>query len=194
MPFMRQKAILLCLLVLLLPALAKADLSGVFGGRESSSFKPFPKWVSVTNRHSDSSMPKNWSDFLEDQKGKSPREQIKAVNAYMNKTRYITDIVNWGMRDYWATPLEFARRNGDCEDFAIAKFFSLLHLGFDNDDMRIVILKDHHIKAMHAVLVVRQGGDLLLLDNQIKALTNAEKVYHYDPIYSVNEDAWWRYR
>ena len=54
-------------------------------------------------------------------------QQLDAVNRYMNKHQYITDIVNWGVTDYWETPREFFLKDGDCEDFAIAKFKSLMY-------------------------------------------------------------------
>ena len=48
----------------------------------------------------------------------------------------------WGVMDYWETPAEFFQKSGDCEDFAIAKYFALRDLGFPASQMRIVVLKD----------------------------------------------------
>lgn len=184
---------------LALPHAASAELSGVFGGSESSSLRPFPKWTRVMAKH-----PKDeaaatdritkWQAFLKTLEGKSRSEQIKAVNTKMNASPYVTDIVNWGVQDYWETPLEFMRRRGDCEDYAIAKFYSLRRLGFDNKDMRIVILMDRNINTLHSVLVVKDGDELKVLDNQISKVADAAKVHHYQPIYSVNEKSWWRYQ
>ncbi len=47
---------------------------------------------------------------------------------------------------------------------------------------------------IHGVLLVNLDGELVLLDNQIEQVVNARKVYHYKPIYSINETAWWRYQ
>ena len=67
--------------------------------------------------------------------------QIKAVNNFMNKSRYIQDNKNWGKKDYWASPGEFLAKFGDCEDFSIAKYMALKYLGmvrkFRNDSDKL---------------------------------------------------------
>ena len=75
----------------------------------------------------------DWSAFLQSLAGLSPAEKMRRVNRYHNKARYILDIINWRLDDYWASPLQFLERDGDCEDYAIAKFMSLRALGFSND-------------------------------------------------------------
>ena len=64
----------------------------------------------------------DWDKFLESLKGKGKWTQLRAVNARMNKAKYISDKANWGRKDYWATPGEFMSRFGDCEDYAIVKW------------------------------------------------------------------------
>ena len=51
------------------------------------------------------------------------------------RTTYLEDLANYGLPDYWATPLQFLDRDGDCEDYAIAKFVSLRELGFAADEL-----------------------------------------------------------
>jgi predicted transglutaminase-like cysteine proteinase len=126
--------------------------------------------------------------------GQTPRAQIEAVNAVMNRARYITDQVNWGMSDYWATPAEFFWKDGDCEDFAIAKFMSLRALGFPNDTLRIVVVQDLNLKTPHAVLAVHLEQGWLLLDNQVSQVVELRRVHHYQPIFSLNETSWWLHR
>ena len=53
----------------------------------------------------------------------------RAVNRFVNGWAYRADADNYGRSDYWATPLEFFRRSGDCEDYVIAKYRSLRLLG-----------------------------------------------------------------
>lgn len=175
--------------------------------QSSTDLKPFPKWTRVLNQHpkdkklineacKDRSSPcfmKEWISFLNSIRGKSRSEQISAVNSYMNKWEYVTDLVNWGIDDYWETPLEFFRKSGDCEDYAIAKFFSLRELGFRNEDMKIVVLMDKNLNILHSVLSLNHSGSNLILDNQVKEVVQASRIYHYDPIYSINETTWWRY-
>ena len=56
--------------------------------------------------------------------------EIQEINNFFNKIPYLDDIKVWGEKEYWATPLEFlAKAKGDCEDYVIAKYFSLGNLG-----------------------------------------------------------------
>ena len=121
-------------------------------------------------------------------------DQIIAINGYMNQKRYIIDPRNYGVRDYWATPGQFLARNGDCEDYAIAKYMSLRSLGFKDSQLRIVVLKDMNLGLAHAILAVYHDGRTFVLDNQIKTVVPADKVYHYKPYYSINEKHWWLHR
>lgn len=129
--------------------------------------------------------------LIHDLQQKTPAQQMDQVNRFMNRVRYVTDDVNWGVADYWATPQEFLRRDGDCEDFAIAKYILLKQLGFSADDMRIVVLEDQNLKTHHAVLMVKSANTRLILDNQISDVVPATSIHHYKPVYSINEEAWW---
>jgi predicted transglutaminase-like cysteine proteinase len=60
--------------------------------------------------------------------------------------------------------------------------------------MRVIILQDLNLGGIiHAVLGIYEGDELYILDNQIKQVIPARKIYHYKPIYAINEDNWWRY-
>lgn len=183
-------------------------LPSLFGSRETRSFNisMFPKWSGVLNRFvgeraledapcTSSSFNRyhlrEWKAFLAEQEGKDRRAQVDAVNAYMNRQPYLTDPRNYGISDYWATPVQFFSRDGDCEDYAIAKFLSLRALGFGNDMLRIVVLQDLNLRIGHAVLAVYLDGEALILDNQIRRVVQAERIRHYKPIYSINEEHWW---
>lgn len=139
---------------------------------------------------------KEWLAFIERTKKKNLDQMsaIKEVNDFVNKSRYITDMVNWNKRDYWNTPGEFLSRNGDCEDHAIAKFMTLRQLGFDGREMRIVAVEDLNLKVGHAILAVYLNGKVFILDNQIKQVVQASTIRHYRPVYSINETDWWRHR
>jgi len=134
-----------------------------------------------------------WHTFLSSLKNKSTMQKLNAVNRNINKHKYVTDLANWGVEDYWETPKEFSLKDGDCEDFAIAKFKSLLYLGFSNEDMRIVVLQDLNLNIAHAVLAVYVNGEPYILDNQAEQVIPADEIKHYMPIYSINETTWWRH-
>ncbi|MBL4748929.1 MAG: transglutaminase-like cysteine peptidase [Magnetovibrio sp.] len=135
-----------------------------------------------------------WMTFLQGLKDKDLVSQIRAVNNYMNRAPYITDPVNWGKKDFWATPGEFMTKFGDCEDYAIAKYISLRLLGYKDMDLRVVAVKDLNLKIGHAILVVYYKGTPYVLDNQIKQVVPASKIRHYLPIFSINSKAWWKHQ
>lgn len=190
---------------------AKNDVSSFFNSKEirSDNLKPFKKWMGALTRFSKEKAAmkgencsfsefntchyKKWIKFLKTIKNKDKLTQVKKVNAYINNAKYTSDEKNWGKKDYWATPGQFMDKFGDCEDYAIAKFVSLLLLGFRDSEMRIVAVKDLNLKVGHAVLVVTVGDRTLLLDNQIKQIVDTKSVKHYRPVFSINTKYWWKH-
>lgn len=169
---------------------------------ESSNFKPFKKWTGAMQRMSKEQADlgkfkkrfKKWIVFLDRLKGKDQLTKIKAVNKFMNRSKYIQDNKNWGIKDYWASPGEFLSKFGDCEDYSIAKYMALKYLGLDPAKMRIVAVKDLNLKIGHAILAVYHKDRIVILDNQIKIVADSRKIRHYQPVYSINEKHWWRHR
>ena len=138
-------------------------------------------------------VPGAWTDFLSGLRGLEPYAQLQAVNSWANAKPYVDDMINWRLPDYWETPGEFIAHGGDCEDFAIAKYFSLIRLGFSRHDLRIVIVSDSRAHDFHAVLVARIAHTVWLLDNQLADVTPLAAMPQYTPIYSLNEEGWWLY-
>ncbi|MGH6913570.1 MAG: transglutaminase-like cysteine peptidase, partial [Geminicoccales bacterium] len=186
------------------PASAATTYPSLFGTREiaSSNLKLFPKWRGVVDRFAEEKQGcasplcdhEYWKKVLDDLADADRMTQIDTINREMNEKLYVIDPINWGVPDYWATPFQFRRKNGDCEDYAIAKFMALRALGFDNPEMRIVVLNDLNLGIAHAILVVYVDGQALVLDNQIKSVVPADTIRHYQPVYSVNENGWWLHR
>jgi predicted transglutaminase-like cysteine proteinase len=133
----------------------------------------------------------SWLKLAKELKGKSDMEKLKGVNRFFNQWPYRLDKANYGQSDYWASPPEFVMKSGDCEDYAIAKFYALRELGFSGDDMRIVAVKDRIRNIGHAVLVVYLPDDAYVLDNQTVMVLSHAKYKHYLPQYSVNEKFRW---
>jgi predicted transglutaminase-like cysteine proteinase len=190
---------------------ANAATIGIFGAQETrhEGLKPFPKWTEALERHLKTKQKdegsceatlfnrchyKEWIKLLEEVRGKPPEYQLGKINYYMNRHRYIIDPINWGVRDYWAVPAQFFRKDGDCEDYAIAKYMSLRALGWDADKLRIIVLQDLNLRIAHAILAVYMVDKVLLLDNQISIVVDSRQVRHYKPFYAVNENGWWRLR
>jgi predicted transglutaminase-like cysteine proteinase len=132
-----------------------------------------------------------WQTMLKAQVGRPRFDQIQAINRFLNDWQYRSDQQNYGRRDYWATPLEFVRRSGDCEDYAIIKYVSLRQLGFGADQLRLVVLNDASRGLAHAVLAVYLDRQVYILDNLYRAVLPQEQVTAYEPYYSINETTRW---
>lgn len=178
--------------------------SKLFGYREErkEGFGIFPQWVSVMHRHlgdrpTAENCPANlcrvaeWLQLIAMLRGRSPREQIASVNEFANRFRYVLDQDNYGQSDYWAIPREFLTFGGDCEDYAIIKYFSLRQLGFPPEALRIVVVQDANLRVPHAVLALYTREDILVLDNQVRELVSHQSIAHYIPVFSLNEHNWW---
>jgi predicted transglutaminase-like cysteine proteinase len=165
----------------------------------------FPQWLSVLERHilnmNDSRSCeetqfnqchlKQWQAFLSNIRQLPVMEQIKRVNKYANEKEYILDIENYGIADYWATPKEFMNNSGDCEDYAIFKMLSMKWLGYDVEAMRVVVVQDTNLRIPHAIMAIEKDNDILIMDNQIEEVISHADIFHYVPVYSVNESHWW---
>ncbi len=122
------------------------------------------------------------------------RKKLEQVNNFFNQLYFVDDIKLWGKNDYWATPLEFLGSNaGDCEDFTIAKYFSLLELGISDKKLRLVYVKALNINQFHMVLAyyAKPSSEPILLDNLNPSILRASKRRDLLPIYSFNGKNLW---
>jgi len=189
------------------PTSVAAFPDGLFGYQQDAQpdTRVFGQWIQALERHlqidlaeGDCSENKlngchlrNWQDFLDTLRDLPRPEQLAAVNRYANTRDYVLDIDNYGLEDYWAVPREFLYNNGDCEDYAITKLFSLRWLGYPDEALRIVVLQDTNLRVPHAVLAVAAQQDIMILDNQIQEVVSHKDNVHYAPVYSINEQHWW---
>ncbi len=173
----------------------------IFGSIEfKGSMKGLKQWLSVKDRHykddilvagSKLNHGTTWDSLMAKLKGKSVLDQLKIVNNFWNHWPYKQDSKLYKAPDYWATPSEFRKRSGDCEDYAIAKYFTLRSAGFPMEDMRIVVVKDTILKLAHAILAVYVDGEIYILDNLSKNVLSHKRIRNYIPQYSVNEKNRW---
>ncbi|MBZ0333401.1 transglutaminase-like cysteine peptidase [Marinobacter sp. AL4B] len=120
--------------------------------------------------------------------------QLKLVNSFFNRVRFISDIRHWGEEDYWATPIELLTTNGgDCEDFSIAKYLTLRAMGVPDEQLRIVYVKALELNQAHMVLAWYEtpSSDPLVLDNLINDIKPATQRTDLEPVYSFNGDGLW---
>ncbi|GAL35453.1 hypothetical protein JCM19240_300 [Vibrio maritimus] len=135
-----------------------------------------------------------WRSVLAGLQGQSEKQQLIGVNEFFNQLNFVDDIRLWGRKDYWATPLEFLGSNaGDCEDFTIAKYFSLLELGISDKKLRLVYVKAIELNQFHMVLAYYETprSQPLILDNLIGEIKPASKRGDLLPIYSFNGRNLW---
>jgi len=135
-----------------------------------------------------------WVKILTQSDSLTELEKLKKVNRFFNYFRFIDDIKLWGVKNYWATPIEFIGVNGgDCEDYSIAKYFTLLELGVPDDKMRITMVKALRLNQYHMVLAYYDtpGSVPLILDNLDGAIKPATKRNDLLPVYSFNGTQLW---
>ena len=172
----------------------------LFGTKEfRSSIKSLPKWTRVVDFEKGRSTFENlregkaarWEQVKEKAMKADRMGKLKRVNQFFNQWPYRTDMEAWGQSDYWANPKEFISKSGDCEDYAITKYYALKDLGIPVEDMRITVLNDSIRGLEHAVLAVDVDGTTYILDNVSNLILADTKLKHYKPYFSVNENFRW---
>ncbi len=113
-------------------------------------------------------------------------QQLRLVNRYFNTKPYEEDSHLFGVDDRWQFAEEFVRHGGDCEDFVVAKYRTLIAAGFPERDLRIVLVDDRVTRTEHAVLAARVGSVIFILDNQRVDLKIEAQVTTYRPLYAFN--------
>lgn len=143
-----------------------------------------------------------WQTLLK--QGAEQREpaKLKLVNDFFNRRiKFDEDLTVWGKSDYWATPMEtLGRGAGDCEDFAIVKYFTLLLLGIPDEKLRLVYVQariggiNSSISQAHMVLAFYPVPDAepLILDNLINDLQLASRRPDLLPVFSFNSQGLWQ--
>ncbi len=135
-----------------------------------------------------------WRRLVADSQNLSIVNKLATVNNFFNSLDFVDDLDHWGKEDYWATPIEFlATRGGDCEDFTIAKYFTLRELGVPDEKLRLVYVKALTLNQHHMVLAYynKPTSIPVILDNLDKELKPASQRHDLLPIYSFNAKNLW---
>lgn len=135
-----------------------------------------------------------WNDLLQELEGQDIQQQLSRVNNFFNRQKFVDDIEHWNKEDYWATPIEFiASGGGDCEDFSIAKYFSMRALGVPAIKLRLMYVKALDYNMAHMVLAYYEEPNVipLVLDNLNKNILPANKRDDLQPVYSFNGEGLW---
>ncbi len=135
-----------------------------------------------------------WNAVIEKNREQAIPLQLRQVNDYFNGVPYASDPKHWGLPDYWANPIEMLATNGgDCEDYSIAKYFTLRALGIADEDLRITYVNALEINQAHMVLTYYgdSTSDPLVLDNLNREILLASRRDDLQPVYSFNAESIW---
>jgi len=122
------------------------------------------------------------------------QQALEATNRFFNRQIFIDDIKLWGQPDYWASPIEFlAAGGGDCEDFSIAKYFTLREMGLTDESMRLIYVKAIRYNQFHMVVANYATPEAMpvILDNLDPTIKPANLRKDLIPIYSFNGSHLW---
>lgn len=132
----------------------------------------------------------SWLNLLDNSTGDDERAQLERVNHFINRSvSFVSDQQAWGADDYWATPAQTLRLGqGDCEDFAIAKYFSLVRMGVPSEKLRLTFVKALNQNQAHMVLAYYPSASEqpLILDNLDPRIRPASERGDLLPVYSFN--------
>ncbi len=163
----------------------------------AESILPTPKTLkSVEDSYGQSARQRleHWRDMVDASRGASEEEKLQRVNTFFNKVTFVNDIDHWGVEDYWATPLQMLSSNGgDCEDFSIAKYFTLRQMGIPASRLRLTYVKAIDLNQAHMVLTYfrEKNADPLVLDNLVGDIHTASRRTDLEPVYSFNAEGLW---
>ncbi|WP_347881181.1 cysteine protease LapG [Pseudomonas sp. GD04019] len=133
-----------------------------------------------------------WDELIITSTNLPEKEKLAAVNRFFNRQfRFSDDSRNWRQNDYWATPVEaLIKGAGDCEDYSIAKYFTLRRLGVPSDKLRITYVKALRYNQAHMVLTyyASPGAEPLVLDNLIGEIRPASQRKDLLPVYAFNAE------
>ncbi len=124
--------------------------------------------------------------------------RLKGVNTFFNRAIQFRDDKDvWGQLDYWASPLEMMNRGqGDCEDFAIAKYFALMAAGVPSAKLRLVYVRAQIGAVTQAHMVLAYYSDPLaeplILDNLLGDIRPASRRPDLKPVFSFNAEGMWQ--
>lgn len=137
---------------------------------------------------------KEWAKLIETETRLPERQKLEVVNRFFNKFEYRSDASQVGRNDFWMTPIEFiSRGGGDCEDYAISKYFTLQAIGVEVTKLRITYVKYLVQNVAHMVLTYYETPSSmpLVLDNLINNIELANQRKDLVPVYSFNGDGLW---
>lgn len=144
---------------------------------------------------------KQWQLLLQQLQNQSDKDKVTSINQFFNSHIYFQeDQQLWDNLDYWATPLEtLGKGAGDCEDYTIAKYFTLLEAGIAVEKLRFIYVKaqigdaNSRLFQAHMVLGYYETDSSIpyILDNLITSVELANRRPDLKPVFSFNSQGLW---
>ncbi len=155
-------------------------------------------WVAERHGAAAAGRLRQWRELVRQIHGLHEERRVELVNRFFNRIPSRTDLAHWGRDDYWATPLEMLATNGgDCEDFALAKYFTLRAAGVPNERLRVTyvrawIAREKRVES-HMVLAYYPFPDAepLILDNLVAEVRPASERTDLTPTMGFNAEGLW---
>ena len=180
-----------CILALALCASVTASKAG------ANEIDPIDRTIREASQRFDAGATQRmqaWHDLLASTPGLPIEQQLERVNQFFNAIPFVDDEKHWGRSDYWATPVELlVSGGGDCEDFAIAKYFTLRQLGIPAEQLRITYVRASRPRQAHMVLAYyeRPDDEPMILDNLQSQIQPASQRDDLRPVYGFNGESIW---
>ncbi len=136
----------------------------------------------------------SWQQLVREDTATTDIEKLNKVNTFFNRLRFVSDDINWGKSDYWATPIEFLSKGaGDCEDYSLAKYFTLKALGVPESKLNMTYVKAVKLNQAHMVVTyyAQPNAVPLVLDSLITEIQLATERKDLLPVYSFNGASLW---
>lgn len=135
-----------------------------------------------------------WRRLMSTNRKEDEQTKLIRVNDFFNRLTFSTDMELWGKNDFWATPVEaMGVGAADCEDYSIAKYFTLRELGVPDDKLRIMYVKAVNLDQAHMVLTYFKQPESVpvVLDNINGAILPVDQRPDLVPVYSFNASDLW---
>jgi len=136
----------------------------------------------------------DWQDLIVSDNSTGDLDKLEKVNTFFNRIDFVSDSLLWNQDDYWATPVELIVMNGgDCEDFSIAKYFTLKKMGVDENKLNMTYVKALTLNQAHMVVTYYDTpeSEPLILDNLNPDILPASARSDLVPVFSFNGSGLW---
>ncbi len=138
----------------------------------------------------------SWMAMMSQYRAKPESQMLSVVNEFWNSTvRGSEDSIIWKQTDFWATPLEtLGKLAGDCEDFVIGKYFSLVNMGVPAEKLRFIYVRarvggigsSQSIAHMVLGYYATPTAEPLVLDSLTSSIAPASQRRDLTPVFSFN--------